>query len=53
MNEGFGGTFWSWVFFKKWNLFDSVKSISICYGLFALIFGFLAVITAIIYIPLQ
>ncbi len=53
MTEGFGGTFWSWIFFKKWNFFYSVRSIVLCYGLFALLLGFLAVLTAIIYIPLQ
>jgi hypothetical protein len=53
MVEGFGGTFWSWIFFKKWNLLDSVRSIALCYGLFALVLGMLAVLTAIIYFPLQ
>jgi hypothetical protein len=53
MIEGFGGGIWAWIFFKKWNLFDSVKSISICYASCAVVFGFLSVLTAIIYLPLQ
>ena len=53
MTEGFGGNIWSWLFFKKYNLFDTVRSISICYGLFALLLAFLAILTAVILIPLQ
>lgn len=53
MLEGFGVSFWSWVFFKKWKLLDSARSIVICYGMLALIFGFLAGLTALLYLPLQ
>jgi hypothetical protein len=53
MTEGFGGGMWSWLFFRKYNLFDNVRSISICYGLFALLLAFLAILTAVIFTPLQ
>lgn len=53
MSEGFGDSFWSWVFFKKWKLLDSARSIVVCYGMLALVFAFLAGLTAILYLPLQ
>lgn len=53
MLDGFSSSFWSWVFFKKWKMLDSVRSITICYAMFAILLGFLAGITAILYLPLN